>query len=108
MLRTRHALRNAPSTASTRVSVRCTSIRTNAWTAEPVNPYALLKPFTTRMTPRRSGLTITRPMTREDAVTAAAKTFGLDLPDYPWEAMAPYVAKASQHPDGVVNLSIGT
>ncbi|PNI10211.1 succinyldiaminopimelate transaminase [Arthrobacter sp. AFG7.2] len=41
-------------------------------------------------------------------MTAAAKTFGLDLPDYPWEAMAPYVAKASQHPDGVVNLSIGT
>jgi succinyldiaminopimelate transaminase len=41
-------------------------------------------------------------------VTAAAKTFGLDLPDYPWEAMAPYVAKAAQHPDGAVNLSIGT
>ncbi|TLM85548.1 succinyldiaminopimelate transaminase [Pseudarthrobacter sp. NamE2] len=34
--------------------------------------------------------------------------FGLDLPDYPWEAMAPYLAKASEHPDGVVNLSIGT
>ncbi|TNB70985.1 succinyldiaminopimelate transaminase [Arthrobacter sp. BB-1] len=41
-------------------------------------------------------------------MTAAAKTFGLDLPDYPWEAMAPYVAKAAQHPDGAVNLSIGT
>lgn len=35
-------------------------------------------------------------------------TFGLDLPDYPWEAMAPYVAKASEHPGGAVNLSIGT
>ena len=35
-------------------------------------------------------------------------TFGLDLPDYPWEAMAPYLAKASQHPGGAVNLSIGT
>lgn len=34
--------------------------------------------------------------------------FGLDLPDYPWEAMAPYLAKASEHPDGAVNLSIGT
>nr|WP_255428831.1 succinyldiaminopimelate transaminase [Pseudarthrobacter sp. GA104] len=32
----------------------------------------------------------------------------MDLPDYPWEAMAPYVAKAGQHPDGAVNLSIGT
>lgn len=41
-------------------------------------------------------------------MTAAAKTFGLDLPDYPWEALAPYVAKAAQHPDGAVNLSIGT
>jgi succinyldiaminopimelate transaminase len=35
-------------------------------------------------------------------------TFGLDLPDYPWEAMAPYLAKASEHPGGAVNLSIGT
>lgn len=35
-------------------------------------------------------------------------SFGLDLPDYPWEAMAPYLAKASEHPGGVVNLSIGT
>ncbi|MET1088634.1 MAG: succinyldiaminopimelate transaminase [Arthrobacter sp.] len=36
------------------------------------------------------------------------KSFGLDLPDYPWEAMAPYLAKASEHPGGAVNLSIGT
>ena len=35
-------------------------------------------------------------------------TFGLALPDYPWEAMAPYLAKAAEHPGGVVNLSIGT
>ncbi|WP_461171936.1 succinyldiaminopimelate transaminase [Arthrobacter sp. Z1-9] len=41
-------------------------------------------------------------------MTAAVNTFGLDLPDYPWEAMAPYLAKASAHPDGAVNLSIGT
>ena len=34
--------------------------------------------------------------------------FGLSLPDYPWDAMAPYIAKASTHPGGVVNLSIGT
>ena len=39
---------------------------------------------------------------------SAAPAFGLNLPDYPWEAMAPYVATASKHPDGVVNLSIGT
>lgn len=39
---------------------------------------------------------------------SAAPSFGLDLPDYPWEAMAPYLAKASEHQGGVVNLSIGT
>ncbi len=39
---------------------------------------------------------------------SAAPSFGLDLPDYPWEAMAPYLAKASEHPGGAVNLSIGT
>lgn len=33
---------------------------------------------------------------------------GLQLPEYPWEAMAPYQAIAAKHPDGVVNLSIGT
>ena len=32
----------------------------------------------------------------------------LTLPEYPWDAMAPYVEQAQQHPDGVVNLSIGT
>lgn len=36
------------------------------------------------------------------------KAFGLNLPDYPWDAMAPYVQEAQQHPDGAVNLSIGT
>lgn len=39
---------------------------------------------------------------------SAAPAFGLNLPDYPWEAMAPYAATAARHPDGVVNLSIGT
>ncbi|GAB3537411.1 succinyldiaminopimelate transaminase [Arthrobacter tecti] len=34
--------------------------------------------------------------------------FGLSLPDYPWDAMAPYVQEAQRHPDGEVNLSIGT
>ncbi len=34
--------------------------------------------------------------------------FGLDLPDYPWNQMAPYQKQAEQHPGGLVNLSIGT
>lgn len=32
----------------------------------------------------------------------------LTLPEYPWDAMAPYLEKAQRHPEGVVNLSIGT
>ena len=39
---------------------------------------------------------------------APVRSFGLDLPDYPWEAMAPYALTAKGHPDGAVNLSIGT
>jgi len=41
-------------------------------------------------------------------VTSAVRSFGLSLPDYPWEAMAPYLATAAEHPGGPVNLSIGT
>ncbi|WP_026550599.1 succinyldiaminopimelate transaminase [Arthrobacter sp. Br18] len=37
-----------------------------------------------------------------------ARRFGLSLPDYPWDAMRPFLEKASQHPGGPVNLSIGT
>ncbi|RLK49079.1 succinyldiaminopimelate transaminase [Microbacterium telephonicum] len=31
-----------------------------------------------------------------------------DLDDYPWDAVAPYAARAKQHPGGVVDLSIGS
>ena len=31
----------------------------------------------------------------------------LDLPEYPWQLLAPYKNVAAQHPDGVVDLSIG-
>ena len=30
------------------------------------------------------------------------------LPDFPWDSLAPYKAKAASHPDGIVDLSIGT
>jgi succinyldiaminopimelate transaminase len=30
------------------------------------------------------------------------------LPDYPWDLMAPYVERAAAHPDGLVDLSIGS
>ncbi|MEK0155266.1 succinyldiaminopimelate transaminase [Arthrobacter oryzae] len=41
-------------------------------------------------------------------MTSAVRSFGLSLPDYPWEAMAPYLATAAKHSGGPVNLSIGT
>jgi len=31
-----------------------------------------------------------------------------DLADYPWDAVAPYAARAQEHPDGIVDLSIGS
>ena len=31
-----------------------------------------------------------------------------DLDDYPWDAVVPYREKAAQHPDGIVDLSIGS
>ncbi|MBP1327624.1 succinyldiaminopimelate transaminase [Leucobacter exalbidus] len=30
------------------------------------------------------------------------------LPDYPWDAMAPYAQRAAEHPEGALNLSIGS
>ena len=30
------------------------------------------------------------------------------LPDYPWDAMAPFLARAARHPEGALNLSIGS
>lgn len=31
-----------------------------------------------------------------------------DLDDYPWDAVAPYAKRAAEHPDGLVDLSIGS
>ncbi len=41
-------------------------------------------------------------------MTSAVRSYGLSLPDYPWEALAPYLARAAEHPGGTANLSIGT
>ncbi|MEO7979830.1 MAG: aminotransferase class I/II-fold pyridoxal phosphate-dependent enzyme, partial [Sporichthyaceae bacterium] len=30
------------------------------------------------------------------------------LPDFPWDLLAPYARTAGAHPDGVVDLSVGT
>lgn len=50
--------------------------------------------------------TAPHPVNSKDPVNH--KPFGLQLADYPWDALAPYLQTASQHPDGLVNLSIGT
>ncbi|WP_182113323.1 MULTISPECIES: succinyldiaminopimelate transaminase [unclassified Actinotalea] len=31
-----------------------------------------------------------------------------DLPEFPWDTLAPYAATARAHPDGIVDLSVGT
>jgi len=31
-----------------------------------------------------------------------------NLPEYPWDAMAPYAQRAAQHPGGLIDLSIGS
>lgn len=31
-----------------------------------------------------------------------------ELPEYPWDAMAPFATQAREHPDGIVDLSIGS
>ncbi|MGH8940738.1 MAG: succinyldiaminopimelate transaminase, partial [Actinomycetes bacterium] len=30
------------------------------------------------------------------------------MPDFPWDALVPFAARAREHPDGIVDLSIGT
>ncbi|MBA0128009.1 succinyldiaminopimelate transaminase [Haloechinothrix sp. YIM 98757] len=44
-------------------------------------------------------------MTSPGRRTARARP---DLPDFPWDSLAPYQATARAHPDGVVDLSVGT
>jgi succinyldiaminopimelate transaminase len=32
----------------------------------------------------------------------------LELPDFPWDSLAPFAERARQHPDGIVDLSVGS
>ncbi|WP_084704115.1 succinyldiaminopimelate transaminase [Phaeacidiphilus oryzae] len=55
-------------------------------------------------------------MTRADAQAApssgvdrgAARTVSALLPQFPWDRLEPYKKRALEHPDGIVDLSIGT
>jgi succinyldiaminopimelate transaminase len=40
--------------------------------------------------------------------TPVRRARGIDLPDFPWDSLAPYKARALAHPDGIVDLSVGT
>ena len=42
-------------------------------------------------------------------MTPPARTpLGAHLPDFPWDTLAEAKATAERHPDGIVNLSVGT
>src|SRR5665647_3447434 len=38
----------------------------------------------------------------------AVGLFTAGLPDFPWDTLAPYAERARAHPDGIVDLSVGT
>lgn len=38
----------------------------------------------------------------------AAHPVSGQLPDFPWDALTPYAERAATHPDGIVDLSVGT
>jgi succinyldiaminopimelate transaminase len=37
-----------------------------------------------------------------------SRSLATELPDFPWDTLAPYKATAAAHPDGIVDLSVGT
>lgn len=47
-------------------------------------------------------------MNLQSDLLSESREFGINLPDYPWEAMAPFKAIAAAHPQGSVDLSVGT
>jgi len=41
-------------------------------------------------------------------LTDARRPAGLTLPDFPWDSLAPFAARAREHADGIVDLSVGS
>ena len=33
---------------------------------------------------------------------------GIELPDFPWDSLSPHATRAREHPDGIVDLSVGS
>ena len=60
-----------------------------------------------------------RPAREEESVPVSTSTTSetypsphlprrLALPDFPWDSLRPYRERAAEHPDGVVDLAVGT
>lgn len=43
-----------------------------------------------------------------DPLSGSTGPTGPVLPDFPWDRLAPYGAQARRHPDGIVDMSVGT
>lgn len=43
--------------------------------------------------------------TRKSAISPAER---FSLPDFPWDTLSPFKARAAEHPDGIIDLSVGT
>ena len=41
-------------------------------------------------------------------VTPKRQPLGQRLPEFPWDTIAEVKAKAAAHPDGIIDLSVGT
>lgn len=65
-------------------------------------------------------MTVSSDSTAESAVGAGAaptarqggrpdaRRAGIELPDFPWDSLAPFAARARAHADGIVDLSVGS
>ena len=43
-----------------------------------------------------------------DAARRRRRTLSAELPDFPWDSLEGAKATAAAHPDGIINLSVGT
>jgi succinyldiaminopimelate transaminase len=51
---------------------------------------------------------VATPAAEATAPARRRRSLASRLPDFPWDVLAPYSATAARHPDGIVDLSVGT
>ncbi len=51
---------------------------------------------------------MTRPVVEEARQRRLDTPVSQRLPDFPWDKLTPYAVRAREHPDGIVDLSVGT